>query len=134
MDLADTDQRRGWVSGDGFGQKLAVPGHRIPIVWGRKTQIQFSWRAVAAVSPAFSAFAGAETMPKPRRPVPMGHWQPMDPVGGQARRRRSLGQFPGKGALESHPARDASSLAAKAAHQARLPAQCIDPLHIGAGI
>jgi hypothetical protein len=81
MNLAQGDERRGWVAGDCFGQKLAVAGYDLPVVGVGKAEIQFAGSVFSAVGTAEAAAASAETVPKPAEFFPFWDWQPLDAIG-----------------------------------------------------
>src|ERR1039458_3234743 len=111
MNLADGNRRRGRVSGDRFGQKPAVPGHRFPIVAGSKPKVQLARSALSAPNPAKPAFARAETVPEPVDSLPAGNRQPLDAVRGHARNWLGLRQLFRCRALKAHATGDTRSLA-----------------------
>src|SRR5580698_6355922 len=98
MDLAESDERSGWIAGHGLGKQLPVASNCLPVVGSGKAKVQVAGRVFNAIGAAQSALAGAEGMPKPggnlsSRVLPECNLQQIQAVRSNSWNRRRVRQF-----------------------------------------
>lgn len=132
MNLAQGYERRGWVAGDSFGEKLAVAGYDCAVVGFSKAEIELAGRIFSTVGPAEAAATGAEAVPEPAEFSPFWDWKPLNSIGGDAGRWSRLAKFFRSGAVKMLSA-GKMGLSAQITHQAGGVKKVVDGLDRGVG-